>query len=81
MKVQYSASELKEFEQTDEGKVYLEYNEAVGGEPLGLTVPFGYPEGVAEKGGVIAVYKECIREGKTWEELLGVDPIPEDADI
>jgi hypothetical protein len=81
MKVQYSESELKEFEQTEEGKAYLEYNNCIGGEPLGLIVPFGYPKGVSERGGVIAVYKECIRKGKTWEKLLGVEPVPEDADI
>jgi hypothetical protein len=63
----------------EEGRAYLEYNDKVGGEPIGLTVPFGYPEGVDEMGGVIAVYKECIRQNKTWQELLGVnDQIDDD---
>jgi hypothetical protein len=56
------------------GKAYLEYNEAVGGEPIGLVMPFGYPDGVEEHGGVIAVYKECIEKGITWEELLKYHP-------
>jgi hypothetical protein len=70
----------KELSQLDEeGRAYLEYNDKVGGEPIGLTVPFGYPEGVDEMGGVIAVYKECIRQNKTWQELLGVnDQIDDD---
>lgn len=47
------------------------YKEVTGGKnPIGLTVPFGYPKGVKERGGVIEVYEECIRKGITWEELL-----------
>lgn len=64
----------------DEIKAYLAYRDAVGGEPIGLIVPFGYPEGVDEMGGVIAVYRECIKQGKTWEELLRYEP-PLNADI
>jgi len=64
----------------EEGRKYLEYNEKVGGEPLGLTVPVGYPPGVEEMGGVIAVYEECIRRGIRWEDLLGYHP-PKDAEI
>ena len=40
-------------------------------------IPFGYPKGVEEMGGVIAVYEECIKQGKTWEDLLDFHP-PED---
>lgn len=65
-----SAVEL--YKMTEEGRAYLEYNEKVGGEPIGLTVPYGYPKGVEERGGVIAVYKECIEKSVSWEELLGV---------
>ena len=64
-KIQYDAVELKYFNETDEGRKYLEYNDKVGGEPIGMIVPFGYPKGVAELGGVIAVYEECIRKGVT----------------
>ena len=62
----------------EEGRAYLQYNEIVGGEPLGLTVPYGYPEGVEELGGVIAVYRECIRKQLRWEELLKVTKKEED---
>ncbi len=65
---------------SEEGRAYLEYNEKVGGEPIGLIVPFGYPPGVKEMGGVIAVYKECIKRGITWEELLDFK-IPDDVEI
>lgn len=64
----------KELYQLDEvGRAYLEYNEKVGGEPIGLTMPYGYPEGVESMGGVIAVYQKCIKQKKTWQELLGID--------
>ena len=62
--------DIELFKMTDEGKAYLKYNDEVGGEPIGLVVPFGYPDGVEEMGGVIKVYEECIRQQKPWEELL-----------
>lgn len=76
MKVKLDSFGLRMFKETEEGRAYLEYNDKVGGEPLGLIVPIGYPEGVEEMGGVIAVYKECIKRGKTWEELLGYEEDP-----
>lgn len=69
-KVKLSDFDIKLFSETDEGKKYLEYNDKVGGGPVGLIVPFGYPEGVEEYGGVIAVYDACIEKGVTWEKLL-----------
>ena len=80
MKVQYEDWELRLFNKTDEGRAYIEYNDVVGGEPIGQIVPFGYPEGVEKRGGVIAVYEECIKRGITWEELLEYKP-PKDAVI
>lgn len=73
-KIKYDSVELKFFHETEEGRKYLEYNDKVGGEPIGLIVPFGYPEGVEEKGGVIAVYDACIKQGITWEDLLNFHP-------
>jgi hypothetical protein len=73
-------SDIKFYKSSDEGKAYLRYNDAVGGEPIGLQIPTGYPEGVEEHGGVIKVYEECIEKGITWEKLLGVE-IPPDAII
>ena len=80
MKVVYEDWEIKLFEETEEGQKYLEYNDKVGGEPIGEIVPFGYPKGVEDMGGMIAVYEKCIKEGVTWEELLGYKP-PEDVII
>ena len=79
-KIKYDSVDLKYFKETKEGRKYLEYNDKVGGEPIGLIVPFGYPKGVEDMGGVIAVYEECIKQGITWEDLLDYHP-PEDADI
>lgn len=79
-KVEYEPWEIKLFKETEEGQKYLEYNDKVGGEPIGMIVPFGYPEGVEEMGGVIAVYDECIKKGIAWEDLLDYHP-PEDAEI
>ena len=80
MKIEYDSVDLKYFRETEEGRKYLEYNDKVGGEPIGLIVPFGYPDGVEEMGGVIAVYDECIKQGITWEDLLDYHP-PKDARI
>jgi hypothetical protein len=64
-----------------EKKKFKEYQEATGGDsPLGYIVPFGLPAGVEERGGIIAVYDECIRKKVTWEDLLNFHP-PEDAII
>lgn len=79
-KIEYEPWEIELFKEDEEGQKYLEYNDKVGGEPIGMMVPFGYPKGVEEMGGVIAVYNECIKQGKTWEDLLGFHP-PEDAEI
>lgn len=60
---------------------FKRYKKATGGkEPLGLIVPYGYPEGVEERGGVAAVYDECIEKGITWEELLNYK-VPKNAKI
>lgn len=77
-KIEYDSVDLKYFNETEEGKKYLEYNDKVGGEPIGLIIPFGYPDGVEKMGGIIAVYEKCIKQGITWEELLDYNP-PEDA--
>lgn len=59
------------YEMTEIGRAYLEYNEAVGGEP------FGYCDGMPasididkDYGGLPGMYRECVRRGVTWEELL-----------
>ena len=77
-KIEYDSVDLKYFNETEEGRKYLEYNDKVGGEPIGLIIPFGYPDGVEEMGGVIAVYEHCIKHNIKWEDLLDYHP-PEDA--
>lgn len=72
MKVELLAEQIELYMMDEEGRSYLEYNDKIGGEPLGLVVPYGYPDGVDDLGGVVAVYQECIKQNKTWEELLGV---------
>ena len=76
--IKYQPWEIENFEITDEGRKYLEYNSKVGGEPLGLMIPFGYPAEFDKYGSVIAVYDECIKKGITWEKLLKFNP-PKDA--
>lgn len=77
-KIEYDSVDLKYFNETEEGRKYLEYNDKIGGEPIGFIIPFGYPKGVEELGGVIAVYERCIEQDVTWEDLLDYHP-PEDA--
>jgi len=79
-KIRYSKWETEAFEETEQGRKYLEYNKKVGGEPLGLIVPFGYPDGVEKMGGVIAVYEKCMELGITCEEVLDFH-VPEDVII
>lgn len=69
--------ETMEFDQVEQ--LFKEYKKATGGiEPIGLTVPVGYPEGVEELGGIEAVYKLCITQRETWEKLLNYKEPPED---
>ena len=56
------------------GRAYLEYNDAVGGEPFGYnnSMPVEVFDAVdTQYGGVVGLYHECIKQGKTWEEVLG----------
>lgn len=66
MKVLLSKEDIELYNLTDEGKAYLEYNDKVGGEPLGYTT--GMPNI-----DIIETYKICIKKGITWQELL-VEP-------
>ena len=55
------------------GRAYLEYNDVVGGEPFGYNnaMPVEVFDAVdTQYGGVVGLYHECIKQGKTWEELL-----------
>lgn len=81
-KIEYDAVQEEIFKTTAIGRAYLEYNEKVGGEPFRYTI--GMPDFDIEKeyGGLVGLYYECIKQGKTWEELLQTngkwDEIPEE---
>lgn len=71
-KIKYDKVQKEIFNSSPIGRAYWEYNEKVGGEP------FGYGAGMnvdidKEYGGIIGLYHECIKQGKTWEELLKTD--------
>lgn len=60
--------------QSPEGKAYVEYNERIGGDKLGLNVPWGYPPRVQrylDEGHTLEeIYRECIYKGISWEEMF-----------
>lgn len=71
-KIIYDDVQEEIFKSDPVGRAYWEYNEKVGGEP------FGYCTGMStsvdidkEYGGLVGLYHECIKQKKTWEELLG----------
>ncbi len=59
-------------ELTASGRAYLEYYRVTGGEAFGYSIgmPVKAMELIEELGGIEAMYKECIRRGICWEELL-----------
>lgn len=71
MRIEYDEVDTKLFSMSKEGKAYLEYNEKVGGEPFN-DLCIGAPDFKIEEkyGSIEGLYKECIKQGKTWEELL-----------
>lgn len=81
-KIDYDKEQMEIFSLSPIGKAYLEYNEKVGGKPFGYCT--GAPDfHIDEKyGGIVGLYAECIKQGKTWEELLQTtgnwDEIPEE---
>jgi hypothetical protein len=60
---------------TEEGRAFLEYFDRFDTEPYGHCIGFPYVEDT------IALHRECIKQGKTWEKLLGFEHAPEDAVI
>lgn len=71
-KVKYDKVDLEILAMDPIGRAYIEYNNKVGGEPIGETT--GMPDLDIDKeyGGKVGLYNECIKQGKTWQELLGV---------
>lgn len=62
-------------------RLYKIYKREVGGEPIILTVPYGYPEGINDEDDVVEMYKYCIENKVKWEDVLDVKETPEDAII
>lgn len=60
---------------TEEGRAYLEYFDSFETEPYGLCIGYPFVDDIT------ALHRECIRQGKTWEELLDFEHAPEDAII
>lgn len=73
MKIEYDQEDLEMFSLNPQGRAYLEYNEKVGGKPFGLSIGMPVLEINEKYGGIVGMYHECIKQGKTWEELLGWD--------
>lgn len=69
-KIEYTKTDIEIFKLASIGRAYLEYNDKVGGEPFGYCT--GMPDFEIEEryGGIEGLYEECIKQGKTWEELL-----------
>lgn len=81
--IKYDKVQKEIFKSTPIGRAYLEYNEKVGGEPFGYCTGMDLDVDIdKEYGGIVGLYHECIKQRKTWEELLGTsgkwDEIPEE---
>lgn len=78
-KIEYTKTDIEIFKLNSIGRAYLEYNDKVGGEPFGYCT--GMPDFEEKYGGIEGLYEECIKHGKTWEELLNTtgkwDELPE----
>lgn len=67
-KIKLLPEQIEIYQMDEEGKAYLEYNEKVGGEPFGYS--FDGLSLVGKFDNITELYKECIKQNKTWEELL-----------
>lgn len=68
------AYKLDEFDieilnKTPEGQKYLEYYDKFKSEPFPLGTAM--PDIDLLYGGIIGLYDECIKQNKTWKQLLG----------
>jgi hypothetical protein len=80
LEIKQEGDEIMEFEHVEQ--LFKKYQRATGGiEPIGLTVPVGFPCGIESWEEVIEIYKKCIDKGITWEKLLNYKRPPEDVEI
>lgn len=68
MKVKLLPEQIEMYQMDEEGKAYLEYNNKIGGEPFGYSLDGFSLVGKFES--IPDLYRECIKQSKTWEELL-----------
>lgn len=66
---------------TEDGQAYLQYNEAIGGDPFGFTVGMPLEADPELYGGIAGMYRECIRREITWEEFLQWNGHSDEMDI
>lgn len=73
------AADKELLSRSPEGAAYVRYNELIGGERIGLSIPVGYPYEVQryiDEGHTLEeIYEECIRAGITWYELFSLYPV------
>ena len=67
-KIELLPEQIEMYELDEEGKAYLEYNDKVGGEPFGYS--FDGLSLVDKFDSITDLYRECVKQKKTWEELL-----------
>lgn len=60
---------------------YIDYNREVGGEPFGFTTGMPVEADPDKYGGISEMYRECIRRGVAWEELLQWDGHSDELDM
>jgi hypothetical protein len=73
-KIIYDKVQERIYNSSPIGRAYWEYNEKVGGKPFGYTLGMDLSVDIdKEYGGLVGLYHECIKQGKTWEDLLGTD--------
>lgn len=81
-KIEYDDVQEEIFKETPIGRAYWEYNEKVGGKPFGYCTGMPVIKIDEDYGGLVGLYHECIKQGKTWEELLQTtgnwDELPEE---
>lgn len=61
------------FSLTEEGRAFLEYHSYFHSKPFSYSskMPDQARETVERLGGITGLYRECIRQGVTWETLTG----------
>ena len=67
-KYELTEDEIKSLEESEVGSAFLEYWRVFKDEPF--PIYHGMPDVYSKYGGVDGLYRECIRRGLTWRELI-----------